>query len=364
VGVDYRFLEMENKSTGTRWEAQQFALPIAASIGLRPSLDLVLSYPGSSSRYDSLAATSQELQGFGGVNAHLFYRTLRGRLLLSGGVYAPVGSVTLSNDEFDVATVIGHPVMGFRARQPARGFEVTGAATLGGALARGRIYAVGVGFTRRHTYELRTALDYNPASELSVSAGLDLGRATSGMRTRLDATAKFLGTDEVNGKRVFEEGDRLELQATVEARGSASRGRAILRYVTSQHDKSFSETTGDLVSEPWAGRGMYARGSADRRVSRTMRLGLDFEWNHRSGSARPGEDGNLFGIGPSVEAPWAASTVRGRVLASFGRIEAQEAQEGGVKDDVVGIVVTTDLLWRPAGGREAAPPEVPGRRGG
>lgn len=348
LAVDLRSWSFVDQVTGERQGALQFSYPFRVAVGLRRSLDLQIRYDGTTSAYDPLGERSEHVAGFADLDTHLLYRTADDRLLLTAGFNLPTGKTGLTDDELDVAAVIGHRLVGFRTRRMGRGFDVSGSATYGGAIARGVTCSVGLGFVQRGTYRMRDE-DFTPADEASVSIGAGVRNRSRSVLTQWDVTARFFGTDALDGQDAYEQGDRIELQGAVHLRGRRYSGRILALLALQGDDRVFagSDPAALQAIDFPPGTGFFLRTGPERSLG-SAAAGVDLEWNHYSGSDVPQpaadlrEDGDLIAVGPAVRFPWSGTSVRTRVLYTFGTIRGRA---GETDLDVTGVVVAADLTW-------------------
>lgn len=357
--VTYRTWTTTPDSGAGEATVSQLVVPFVTSLRLGSSADLVLSTAGASSKLDVDGGASSSLGGAADVTAQLFLRAAGDRLLLQAGANLPSGKRELSAEELSVAAALGHPLLGFGLKQYGRGFDLSAGAGVGFPLGARGSMALGAGVIRHGSYTLvENGDDYEPAPEVSISAGLDVGgsrvggeggpaggAAREGGLLRLDATYRLFGEDKLDGETIFEEGDQIELQALAATRPARVRASALARLVVKSDNTAFSGAGGAVGAlKTKAGNGILLQGGIDAPLGGAVRWGVDGEMTRFSGSDTPGENGTAFGVGPSLGIPvGAGGSLRLRVLYLFGSIDSEQGSVGG---DLSGLAVSAGLRWR------------------
>jgi hypothetical protein len=217
----------------------------------------------------------------------------------------------------------------------------------GAALGGGMTLSLGTGFVARGDYTFLEDLgEFEPANEISFSAGIDV-RGGSAVLGRFDATLRLFEQDRLQGVEIYEEGNQLDLSASLNARRTGLAGLVSARVILKADDTLFQEA-GQLVSgtKQSPGTGAFLRVAVDAPLVRRVRAGTAFEWDHYSGSDAILEDGNLLGAGPIVELGLARQLrLRVAALYSTGTLDGT----GGEPDrDVERMSAYTTLDWRAA----------------
>lgn len=343
VGIGFRSWTLEHQTDpSTSERIDQLAYPVNVSLRVHPRVNVVASTRGGLSSLSPEDGPTSRISGLPDLAIEAFWRVLRDRLIVSWGVNLPTGHEALTTEELEVARVLGNPLAGFRVRQIGEGTKLNGSMVYGSTLPGGTPFAVGVGYIGRGAYTLlEGGGEFDPATEVSVSAGVDIGRSFALTMARLDATFRTFGTDEWAGEPVFEEGDQLELQTTVTMEEKPLGGYLMLRGIVKGDDRTILTGDDELPITP--GAGLFVRCAVRRALRWRTRAGLAIDWNHYSGSDYPGLNGDLFAIGPTAEFPWSDEVRVGvRLLYHTGSFE-EETED----TDVVGISVDASLTWRP-----------------
>jgi hypothetical protein len=241
--------------------------------------------------------------------------------------------------------VIGNPLAGFPVTTSGEGPNVSASIVTGGTLAGGHAVAFGVGVIRRGAYEIVPGLgDFTPAPEVSIAAGLDLGRALAVPAARVDVRWRSFGRDEWNGEDVYDAGGQLMLQTTITLEERPFGGFVLLRGNLKAEDRSLSQGGSEVGALTLRqGTGVLLRAAVRRALAGGARAGLALEWSRGSGSDYPGFDGDLVAFGPVADLPWGRDVrVDLRLSLHTGGFDGPPADV-----DVAGVSASAGLTWRP-----------------
>lgn len=353
VGTPISYIDwtIKPKSGAPKTRVSQFYFPFVVTAGLTRNADLVISTSLAGSGVEGGGQPTNSLGGAAPFTAQLFARFADDRLLLQGGVTAPSGQWALDPEEMSVAHALGFPVLGFGLKEYGSGLNLGGAATIAFPMSPSANLSIGVGGIHRGEFTLQAGGgSYRPALERALTAGLDLGTLRtdgSGQPLHLDATYRSFGDDEIDGVKVFAEGDQLELQAEGRSASVNMRSYALARAVLKSENTIFT-TTGSAVAsfKASSGDGYFVRAGLDRPMRGSLRAGGEFEWNHVVGSDTFGRNGTAYGAGPSLISPLGTGGIilelRGLIL--WGNIEGTN---GGSDSDLRGFSISANFQWRP-----------------
>lgn len=236
------------------------------------------------------------LSGPNDTRAALVLSLLDGRLVVHGGANAPTGLRELTSDEQAVAGGLAPPFLGFRQRQPGRGFDFGGGISYALPLSGGWSLGLGGGYLYHGSYRpVQGAEEIRPGAEISGSAGLD-GVFGPSTRVALDFTRRMYSEDEGAGA-VYEE------PGTWEGILSLRSGESPWRFESLGYAVRKEEGTGTVVS-PFSG--WHAGGAATllRSLGERVRLGATGEAAYFRGELPEGADerptAHTLGGGPTL----------------------------------------------------------------
>ena len=332
-------------STSGDVEVSQLVAPLSGSVQVRPNLDVIVTDAAGSSNA-STAGNESDLGGMASLSGQAFLRVADDRIQLQLGVTAPSGKRSISSDEAAVLRLIGLPVLQFGLRHYGRGSEVNVGCTAAFPRSQSLVASLGVGYIVRGTYELfRDAEDYKPASEVALSAGVDIGDPdpeSHGILWRADATMRFFGTDRLGGEDAFREADRLEIGVGGLTRGEGIQWNGALRAEIKGTNTHYS-TSGILDPiEAASGDAYFFRGGGTLPVSRSWRAGVQAEWNQVTGSDEFGNDGHSYALGPVLSRDGERIGVQVRATYLGGTLEGLPGNEDR---DLSGFATDASVRW-------------------
>ncbi|MFN8549040.1 MAG: hypothetical protein U0527_14005, partial [Candidatus Eisenbacteria bacterium] len=133
--LSYRSWTLESDSTHVKTTITQFHAPIQTGLALGTNVDLLVVAAGASSHLDLEEGSTVALDGASDVAAQLVWRGLGDRILLQGGVNLPSGKRELNVTQFNLARLLGQPILGFRLDEYGRGFDWTAGSAVSVPLA-------------------------------------------------------------------------------------------------------------------------------------------------------------------------------------------------------------------------------------
>ena len=359
----WEFESTDSTSTG-KTKLSQLHVPVVSSIRLGESADLVLSTAYGSSDLepdsggDASGTNTLSMAGNGDVKAQLFVRLLEDRFLLQGGVGVPAGAKGLDQEQLAVVQALGNPLLGFRMKHYGEGLDLSGGAAFALPLGTVATAALGAGFVVRGAYEfVQNQPDFQPGQETSVSMGVDFVAAGARPAVRLDTSYRIFGTDQLDGRDVFQEGNQLELQAATGFRPGRARLDLLGRIVLKDDNEILDPPGGDVEKIAMdAGTALFAQAEAGIEFSRGFfGLGANlirFDGGDASGDAASpaaAYTGTAYGVGPILEFTLGAGgrlRLGGQYL--LGTIDEQKDADANVVVEAVdlsGFDVTASLSW-------------------
>lgn len=373
AGAVYRSWDVSDSTDATSTISQLY-LPFAATVPFGPHLDMVAfgAFASSSLKLGDeehgtlKGITDFRLKGFWrpgdrafvavGVNLPVGKQTLRqggaaaGRLptpAATGRGLAPLhgGTDAGAHHEVEVAQVLWSPLLGFRAKRMAQGFDVDLSAGTAFTLSPTATLGLGAGYLLKGEFDFIETEDgvvtFKPASEASGSLGLDL-RPNENLLLRLDLAGRFFGDDEQSGSKVFHAAPQIEFDALVTGRSPDWTWLLRARDVQKGDDEILSETNGaDLSRTPRpAVDSFWAIAEAYRNLSPTLGLGGSVEYGTFGASDLTLSDGHTLSAGPGVRVGRAEAThvlVRGAWLSGT-------AEAGAL--DLSGLDVSATITFK------------------
>jgi hypothetical protein len=260
---------------------------------------------------------------------HLYQRLAGDRLLVSGGIHLPSGKKELTEEELRVVQALNQPLRGFRLKQYGAGLDATLGIAIQVPFGSGIAGGLGLGWTHRGEYKLSdSGLDLKPASELTVSAGLETTRRDAqgpGRSARLGLTWHSFGNDEEDGRTVFEEGDQIDLQGQVRIGSEAVQGYGSALLLLKADNTSQSATLEKIKSS--SGTGVFAHAGLQTRLRDGWFGGLEGEMRRFSGSDALSRDGHALGVGPTLSAGLGRQQATIRALYLWGSEKAGDGSD-------------------------------------
>lgn len=304
IPASFRSWTLED-AAGNQTTLEQIHVPIMTSVHLGRNADLVLATAYGSSSLDPGEASDQgssDLNGNSDVKAQVFFRTLGDRLLLQAGLSAPTGLHGLEPDELEILGAIGNPLLGFRMKHYGEGLNVTAGAAAAFPLGDRATFAVGGGFVQRGGYEfVKDQQDFTPGREISASVGLDVGGSTGLPLFRFDTSYRMFAEDELGETPIFQEGNQLELQASLHTRPSDFHFDLTGRAVLKEDNETLTEVGGTVEAVAAdAGKALFARAEAGFDVTDPVYVALVADWTGFSGGDDALSKGTVFAVGPAV----------------------------------------------------------------
>lgn len=371
-GVGYRTWDVSD-STDATTTITQLHLPFSATVPFGPGFDVV-AY-GAFASTDLVIDESDEgsLKGVTDFRLKAFWRP-GNRAFLAVGVNLPVGKQTLrqgsfeaagrpepgvargrlgiehdgtddgSHHEVEVAQVMWSPLLGFRAKRMAQGFDVDLSAGTAFALSPTATLGFGAGYIVKGEYDFIETEDgvtaFRPAGEASANVGLDV-RPNDDLLFRFDVAGRFYGDDEQGGRKVFHAAPQFELDALVAGRSSGwnwlLRARDVVKgddeILSESGDSDLTRTAQPSVDSFWAVGELY------RRLSPTLAFGASVEYGSFGASPLTLSDGHTLNVGPGVRfgGPATQLSVRGGFLSG-------SAEDGAL--DLSGLDVSATVTFR------------------
>jgi hypothetical protein len=176
---------------------------------------------------------------------------------------------------------------------------------------------------------------------------MDFGSSRTGRSPfRFDLIWRTFGTDELGGRKIFEQGDQAELQAEAHWGSEKTRVSATGHLVAQADNRRLNDTSG-LPEGLKARAGTWASLSAavDRPLAGTLRMGIEGEWDQFSGSDSPGTNGNAYGFGPVLAMPVnSIGSVRLSTQVLAGSFKGDSHAE---RTDLSGFYISLQLALRP-----------------
>lgn len=204
-------------------EASLLLLPVAyrLPLGKRLTADLYGAWARGRVRKEDRTFT---LDGLVDTRLRLALRASSG-VVLTAGLNLPTGNEDHTTAESFVASILATDLLGFRESNLGVGFSLSS-----GIAAAHRVgeWAVGGGVSYRlaSDFEPRadTSFRYKPGNEIRVRAAVD--RTVGGGKVTLGATFQEFTVDEVDGKNLFQSGNRWRADAAYAFRTGPQIGRA------------------------------------------------------------------------------------------------------------------------------------------
>jgi hypothetical protein len=205
IPASYRSWEISDASTTAT--VSQAVAPI--NVTLPVSSQVAFLFRGGAQHGSLETDSTASLTGASDTRAALVLNLLEGRLVLHGGINAPTGPRELTTEEQMVALGLSPPHLGFRQRQPGRGLDAGGGASIGFPLSEAWSWGVGAGYLHHGFFRAREGgASIRPGAEVSISSGLD-GAFSESITLSLDLTRRFYGPDD-GGGAIYEEPDAWE----------------------------------------------------------------------------------------------------------------------------------------------------------
>jgi hypothetical protein len=344
TGVVYRSWET---SGGTGREAttlSQTFVPIRAAYTFASGAELALISGGASSRIEAPGGETA-LDGMRSVGARLFVPVAGSRGLVQLALTPASGKSKLTGDQLRVAQSVGLPLFGFGLRQYGSGTEIGGGATAYLFRTDERRVSVGVAMTTRGKFELaRGEGQYQPASEWALTAGADLGTSDDGPPLRIDLAWRSFGTDELDGREVFAEGDQLESRIDGVRRIGPRVWRGWMRATFKQENQAPGTSTLPDGYRARSGDGFAVGVSADWAWGERARPGLLLEHVRVGGSDELGRNGRVFGAGPVLG--WAIDEHSSADLSATFYWGTLDGLPGGDDSNLTGFALALGLRTR------------------
>ncbi len=194
IPISYRTWEYSDSAVSV--SVAQLIAPIAVSVPISPSLELLLSAAAQSGSVD--AGETWKLTGAADTRAALVLSLMDRRLIIQSGLNIPTGVHELDTEQQIVAANLAPPFLSFRIRQPGRGLDLGAGASYAVPLSPAWSLGLGAGYVYRGRFRpVASGPEIRPGAETSLSAGLD-GRVGA-LLLRVDATRRFYGRDDGDG---------------------------------------------------------------------------------------------------------------------------------------------------------------------
>jgi hypothetical protein len=195
-------------------KAAQLAFPITLIFPYSPKTTFYAATSPATASLD--AGENYRLGGLSDLRLGGHVLTLEDRLLLTFGLSLPTGKNALDAGEYPVAGVLAMPAFNFRVPTLGQGLDIQ----IGASTARqikDWVFGLGASFLSKGGFKPFKGVDeeYNPGSELTVTAGADrkaflLGRE---MQIQGDLVYTTYFEDTWGGEKVFKSGGRFLIQA-------------------------------------------------------------------------------------------------------------------------------------------------------
>ncbi len=337
------------KATGSSDQTlSQATVPVVLTVRLGPATNTVVSTAFARSGYSQDGSTSHHLSGLTDTRLALFHRLPSRGVLLHGGLNLPTGKTTLTLEELAVASWIAHPLLGMPIKQPGRGLGFGAGCSWAKPLRPGMQLGLGAGFDLPGAYTLTEGHEeFSPTLRLSMTAGLELSNpkwASNRIRATVRASYRTYGTDQVGGKDAFQEGDQLELVASITSELGRYRLYGIGQWVGKYQNTIYSRDGAEVLAlRNNAGDGALLRLSVQRRLGQRISGGLLGEWRWFGKSDLDWRNGDVFAFGPT------GSLSMGGHVWLILRAQTMTGTLGADAPtvDVSGHVINVHFAWRP-----------------
>lgn len=186
----------------------------------------------------STGSRDHELDGLTDLRLQISRSLSRDRYLLSAGLNLPTGKTGLDpNGELQVMNLLTQNFLQLPARRLGEGFGLN---LLAGAAAAWKERRVGfsIAFNHEGAYEAYAAAgDYDPGDSLVLTAGIQGGRRDWTWRGDISFTT--YGNDQLEGRKVYSQGDQLGLQAGADLARRDLRASIQARYLIRGRNEQF-----------------------------------------------------------------------------------------------------------------------------
>lgn len=350
AGAVYRSWEISDSTDATTTIAQLY-LPFAATVPFGARFDMVAFGAFANSTLKFGDEENGSLSGVTDFRIKGFWRP-GDRAFLAVGVNLPVGKQTLrqgtfgaagrpqrsagrdllapkhdgtdagAHHEVEVAQALWSPLLGFRAKRMAQGFDLDLSAGTAFALSPRATLGLGAGYLLKGEYDFIETEDgvirFKPAGEVSGSIGLDL-RPNEDLLFRLDVAARAFGDDEQSGLKVFHAATQIELDALLAGRSTGWNWLVRARDVVKGDDEILSDSGGGLsrTAQPSVDS-FWAVGELYRNLSPAFALGGTLEYGSFGASELTVSDGHTLSVGPGLRIGRSEAThvrLRGSILS-------------------------------------------------
>ena len=200
-----------------RWSGEgdlsvrEFSIPVTFILPLskRLSLDLV-----TGSGFATLdRGASSDLSGLTDTKIRASFVLGDELALLTAGLSTPTGKTELDADEQQVSNFLSQNALGFRTPHFGQGLDVNVGAATAGKIGE-TVFGLGAGYLMKGEFTPQDGgPDYQPGNELSLTGGVDRKLMDGEGKLTLDVVYTLYGEDEREGKRAFQSGDKLLVQA-------------------------------------------------------------------------------------------------------------------------------------------------------
>ena len=284
----------------------QTYVPLVVSGQFTPKLDYSVSVAHAWSELAAPLDPHATVDGNSAVTLAAAYHMYSNRLVLHAGATVPSGKRNLSTTDVVVVRALDPPTLDFGLRHYGRGPEIGLGITTGQSYSNGIVASVGIGGIIRGRYSLQASLPdyYYPASEFSITGGIDLGEGNllAAGAIHLDATYRRFSADKVGRATMFEEGSELDYHFmarvdpsvvtwTAEVRG-IFKASSISGDVDSSSVGEAKLTSGNLVE---------ARLGAGIRAMTRATVAAELVYGRAWHSDLLGRNGATVGVGPVLE---------------------------------------------------------------
>ncbi|MDY0110105.1 MAG: hypothetical protein RBT60_09235 [Candidatus Krumholzibacteria bacterium] len=235
LGLIYTHWKLEG--LGGELTLGQWLLPINGFLPLGDDLEARY-YVARVGNTLSTIAGDQELDGLTDLRVQIARSLARDRYLLSAGLNLPTGKTGLDPDgELPVMTLLTQNFMQLPARRLGEGFGLN---LLAGTAATwgGRRVGFSVAFNYEGAYEAyEGAGDYDPGDSLVLTAGVQGGRGP--WTWHGDVAFTTHGDDQLDGRKVYSQGDQLGWQAGAQLARPNRRASVQARYLIRGRNEQF-----------------------------------------------------------------------------------------------------------------------------
>ncbi len=312
-------------SSGAESKITQTSTPMSLKARLGSHASAVL-YGAFATTKLERGSVSNSMSGITDIRARMFVST--GSTVWSLGVSAPTGKHSLTDTEEQVANAAATDVLGFRVRRYGEGAAAEAGVTQALEVGRSGAIAIGGSFLYKAKFKptMGSALEYQPGSAISASAGYDYRSA--GTLLRLNASGRTFTKDKSDGASVFQQGAQIGL----EERWVATLSRRVthdltLRQLIKQESKYYSAATAQVNSTAENGSSVGFVDRIELELASGLQLASVVDAFFYGKNASGFEKAHLLGFGGEVG--YAAS--RNANVRGYARALTGSADPGGVK---------------------------------